>query len=498
MTENTRRPPADTSYTRGRGESRHSHFEYGSTHGQWERREGTDFAITSVNVPDRLDTQEVRNRAVSDSALPAVSRFHREDLLRAARWAVALLVLVALGWGVARLVAPLRAAISPAGIGAHVGRALGVPVSVAETALRLSPSPRLIVSDMTVQSGFRLPEVAVHFNWRDVFRGVQTSTWVLGEARVAPLALTGEQALAVLQAVRGASRLPAAVTTIRFESITFTDLLLLPGRYEAVIRRDAGQGGFAAVNVKRLDGEGQMDLEVKPSAEPGGSAGFALFATRWAPPVGPAVTWSEATVQGEFRADLLRVDTFSVGARFGNVNGVATLSQSGNEWRLVGHARSPDLSVGELIRSAAGLSETDAADERLPLRGIAKIDLALAGKGATVAEVFQRATASGSGSLPGAVFSGLNLGLAATHGNPGTAGGVTRLTDLDFEVVASHDGVAVRSLAGKAGSLRVSGSFSVGVNSHLNGSLRPEVASPRGVASAQIQLGGTIAAPTYR
>lgn len=498
MSESTRHPPTNTAYTRGRGENRHSHFEYGSTQGRWDQRDGTDFVITSVNVPDRLDTQEVRNRAAADAKLPSARRFHRDDILRAVRWGLLLALVVAAAWWTVRVVAPVRAAISPAGIQALVGQALGVPVSVADTALQFSPSPRLVVTDLFAQSGFRLPKVEVQFNWRDALHGLQTSTWVLGEARIAPLDLNGQQALALLQSIRSASGLPAAVSTIRFESVGFPDLALLPGRYEAVIRRGAGQREFTSVNLKRLDGDGEMELDVAPSTKPGDSAAFTLFATRWAGTVGPAVVWNEATARGEFRADLLKVDSYSVGARFGNLNGAAALVRAGQEWRLSGNVRCADLSVGELIRHSAGLKEADVADERLPLRGTAKFDLGLSGSGATVAETLRRATASGPGSISGATLGGLNLGLAATQGNAATAGGTTRLTDLDFDAVIGRDGLAVRSLSGRSGSLRVAGSYSVDGKLGVSGLLRPEVASPRGVASAQIQIGGTVASPIYR
>ncbi len=496
MANTTKRPTGSTAFTRGRGDTRHSHFEYGSTQGRWGNKDDSDFVITSVNVPDRLDTQEVRNRADAESTLPTVGRFHRDDVLRAVRWGIAALVLLGLGWWGMRVAGPLREAISPAGIEALLGKALGAPVSVRETSLRLSPSPRLVVTDTFVQSGFRLPEVAVLFDWRDAFRGLQTSNWVLGEVRVAPVDLTGEQALALLSSVRGASRLPAALSTIRFESITFTDLSLLPGRYEALIRRGVGQPEFGVVALKRLDGDGRVDLEVTPV--PDGNSKFALFANRWPASVGPAIVWSEATAQGEFSAELLKVDSFSVGARFGNINGSALLAKSGQRWQLTGNLRAPDLNVGELASHAAGLSEVEGAESRMPLRGIGRLELALSGSAATAADTLRGASASGRGSIPGATFSGLNLGQAATQGGAASAGGITRLTDLEFEVLASRGGVIVRNMSGKAGSLRVSGGFSVDAGLKLSGLLRPEVASPRGAASAMIEIGGPIGSPTFR
>lgn len=419
--------------------------------------------------------------------------------MRGLGWLLALVVAGAVAWGIVRVAVPLRAAISPPGVEAQIGGALGVPVSVRATELQFFPSPRLVVTDVIAQTGLRLPEIAVQLNWRDALWGLQSSTWVLGEARVAAVELTGQQALSLLQSARRASTLSSAVSTVRFESVTFSDLVLLPGRYEAVVRRNAGQGEFAAIGLKRLDGGGQLELEIVPPAAPGDSARFSLFASQWQAAAGPAVVWSEATAQGEFHGELVKVDPFSVGARFGNLNGVATLTKEARGWRLAGNVRGADLSIDELIRYlTVPAAAADAAPAQAPFRGTAKFDLVLGGGGTTVAETLQRATAAGRVSVSGAALLGLNLGLAATQGSPTGAGGMTRLTDLELEAHGSSGGLAVRGIAGRAGGLRVHGAFTVDPRLQLRGSLRSEVASPRGVIGTDIRLGGTIAAPTYQ
>jgi hypothetical protein len=479
-------------------ESKHSHFELGTTRSHWDREAGADFAITTVNVPDRLDAQEVRARASADAGPPSVRRFHRDDIIRAAGWLFAVVALGLVAWGIVRVAVPLREAISPRGVEAQIGQALGVPVSVRSTELRFLPSPRLAVVDLIGPRGLRLPEIAVNFNWRDAVRGLQTSTWVLGEATIAPAELTGEQASMLLNSVRRASRLSAVVSTIRFESVAFPDLVLLPGRYEAVVRRGSGQREFDTVVLTRQGAAGQVDIEITPPEGEGGSAKFRLFASQWTAGFGPAVAWSEATAHGGFTADLLQLDSFSLGARFGNFNGTARLAHDGRGWRLNGSVRSPDVNVEELIRyltAPAGAAETNAP---APFRGTAKIELALSGGGASVEEAVRRATAIGPASVTGATLLGINLGLAATQGAAGGSGGITRLTDLEFEASGSTDGLMVRNLAGRAGGLRVQGGFAVDRQLQLRGSIRAEVASPRGATGADVRLGGTVVAPTYQ
>ncbi len=497
MARETRQKHTETAYTKGSGESQHSHVEYGSTHVRWDRDTGSDFAITSVNLPDRLDTQEVRARAAADSERPSVRRLHRSDVIRIIGWLVVALIAGALAWAALRIAMPLRAAISPAGVEASVGAALGVPVSVADTRIDFSPSPRLVVTGLVAQSGFQLPKIELHFNWRAALEGLQSSRWVLGEARVAPVQLTGAQALALLHSARGASRLPATVSTIRFESVEFPDLVVLPGRYEAVVRRAAEQGAFSVISLKRLDGDGEMELEIRPPTSADGAASFALFARKWATAIGPAIVWSEATAQGEFRADLVRVDSYSVGGQFGNLNGAAQLVKEAGGWRLAGNVRSPDLAVEQVIRRAAGLGEEAKALAPIPLRGTAKFDLTVSGSGASAEETLLRATAGGPVSVSGATFVGLNLGLVASQGKAEGAGGTTRFTDLECDIVVTRDGVTVRNVSGRAGGLRVHGGFQVDRKMQISGSLRPEVVSPRGVIGADVRLGGTAAAPTF-
>ena len=478
-------------------ESGHSHVELGTTRSRWDPGAAADFAITTVNVPDRLDAQEVRARASVDSGPPSVRRFHPADVVRAVGWLLALGALGALIWAAVRVAGPLRHAISPRGVEAQISQALNLPVSVRASELRLLPSPRLVVTDVIGHGGLRFPEITIDFNWREAVRGLQTSSWVLGEARVAPIELAGEQAMTLLESVRRASRLSAAVSTIRFDSVGFTDVVLLPGRYEVVIRRGHAQHDFEAVGVRRLDGAGQMELEIRPAATPDGASTFKLFARGWVAAAGPGVAWNEAVAQGEFRADRLRIDSFSVGSRFGNLNGGASLAQESRGWRLTGNVRSADISVEELIRYLTLPAGTDAPAAPAPFRGTAKINLALAGAGATVAEALQRATASGPVSVAGATVAGMNLGLAATQGGAAGAGGITRLSDLEFDVTGSTDGLVVRSIAGRAGNLRVHGGLTVDRNLQLRGLVRPEVTSPRGVAGVDIRIGGTVAAPNY-
>ncbi len=498
MGKDTGQSSSETAYRRGSEESKHSHFELDSARGKWDAESKTDFAITSVNVPDRLDTQEVRARAAADDSLPKVRRFHPDDIRRALRWLVVGAVLVGAGWWAARLALSFRDAAAPAGIEARVGDALGSPVSVADTRVRWLPAPQLVITGLVAQAGFRLPEVVVNLNPRDLLQGGATSGLTVGEARVGPAAFSGEEALAILRSARAAGRLPAAVATIRFESVTFPDVALLPGRYEVVLRREVGRAEFGSIHMKRLDTEGRLDIEVTPPLAEGENASFTLAAAQWRAGVGPAVVWDEAMARGEFGAGTVRVESYSVGARFGNLNGAALLSRDGPGWQVTGNIRSADLSLEDLARYLSMPAAAGSPAASAPLLGAARFDLQARGRGASVEEALQAVVASGPFSVPGAVVSGINLGAAATQGGAAGAGGSTRLVDLRGEASVSRRGLAVSGLAGSAGSLRVSGGFAVDPQAKVEGLLRAEVASPRGVSSAAVRLSGPVAALSFR
>jgi hypothetical protein len=225
-----------------------------------------------------------------------------------------------------------------------------------------------------------------------------------------------------------------------------------------------------------------------------------MFASKWPAVVGPAMIWNEATARGEFSADFLKVDSYSVGERFGNLNGAALLSKDGIGWKLTGNLRGPDINVEELIRYASGAAVPAESLQpwATPLRGTAKFDLAVASSGASVTDTLQKAVASGPVSVLGAVLAGINLGTAATQGDLGGSGSVTRFSDLDLDVVVSAGGVNVRGVSGRAGSLRVSGGLVVDRKLRVSGGLRSEVASPRGIAAAPVRVAGTASALNFQ
>jgi hypothetical protein len=246
-------------------------------------------------------------------------------------------------------------------------------------------------------------------------------------------------------------------------------------------------------------GGGQVELEIVPPAARGGDSRFSLYASQWIAAVGPADhLWSEATARGEFprrcrQGRLVQCRrTLRQPQRRGDPDQGSARLEAGRQLcaARLEHRRTDPLPAGDTSGSRGGAAQA-------PFRGTARFNLAVAGTGNSVAEVLQRTTVSGPVSVSSAALFGANLGLAATRGDLGGTGGVTRFTDLELEVFGASSGLSLRSITGRAGSLRVYGGVNVDRTLRLNGALRTEVVSPRGVAGVQTRVGGTVTAPTY-
>src|SRR5215470_7605558 len=185
----------------------------------WEATAGsTDFVITTVNVPDRLDIQEVRAREDEDD--DRTERF-RIDWYAIRTWVVRLVLLGLLavgalfGWDAAQ---PFREELSARRIAERLSQATGQPVKVASAEFKFTPTPRFLISDVEVGSVWRSSSIALHFNWEDAWRALRGGGWVWGEASVGPMVIEGAQGEFLLRTLpRLNSALPTSISTIRFE-----------------------------------------------------------------------------------------------------------------------------------------------------------------------------------------------------------------------------------------------------------------------------------------
>lgn len=470
---------------------------------QWEPTRATDFAITTVNVPDRLDMQEVRARADEDDDAPRrrlvfdtywLSVWFKRIVLAALLGAIAYFGYLAL--------LPLRDDVSAAGIAARLTQGLGQPVRVAATEFRFTPTPRLVVTGVDVGGTYQLGEVSLHFNWDDALRALRGGSWIWGEAAVAPLKLDAAQGLALLKSLdAAAAAIPPTISTVRFESIELTGMPLLPSRYEVVVRRGP-DGRFTPATLSEIGIEGRMRLTVVARADRdwGDVVEFQLDAANWALPVGLAARWGDVVATGRVRANLIEVDSYSLGGVFGVVQGLMIAARD-VEWAITGTVRAPNLDLESvLLQLRGGATEERAKGQSaVPLHGTAVLSLLVAGRGDTLSQAIDQSVAAGPLQVRWATLNGINLGYAATRGGvaAGTGGGITRFSELEASVALRRAGLTVSDIRGRAGAMATRGQIQVAPDLGLSGALRVDLGAQRVQAPLNVRVRGTALQPQF-
>lgn len=462
----------------------------------------TDFAITTVNVPDRLDMQELRAREDEDDQLAQRRGAERDAREVWGRRFRRLLVpgLLALLVGVGYLaVRPLQEGLAAPRIAEQLTRALGQRVTVGESSLEFSGAPHLRLRRVDVAGRLRFDEVRLGMSWEQVVRSVSSRKWAWSEAVVPSLVLTRDQAFALvdlLPALKGG--VPAAVSSVRLASVGFPDFPLLPGRYGVVLPRQA-DGSFGPIELASTDGYGQMRMRLMPRA--GDQLGFQLEASDWIAPAGPAFPWTKLVATGHLGARHLEVESFSGSGFFGDSQG-AIAATNVREWVLTGSVRSTNVDLPAVFRHLGGPVPAGAADadaRRAPLGGLATLDLRLVGQAATLSEAIRRVALVGAVEVRNAQLYGVNLGLAATQGvdGGGLGGGLTRFSELGATVSVAGQRIAFRDIAGVAGAMTARGQLVVDKDLALSGVVRVEIGSNRVTAPVNLRVGGTALAPEF-
>jgi hypothetical protein len=456
----------------------------------------TDFAITSVNVPDRLDAQEVRARADADRD----SQYLRRGGLRSLRrWTVRLTVLAAVAvfaFIAFTSLSPLWQNFSPERVSARLSQALGKPVRVAGIGVQLVPAPRLVIEGIEVEREYRIDTVSLRFSWASFAKLVQGAGWVWGEASVGPIDLSAAGAFALMQAIPALSNaIPAAITTVHFESVRFRDAAFLPARYEVTAERSLGQS-FSKLTVAELGNGGRMELRV--SLRPSAPATFRLQAFQWRPPFGPSLEWNEVSAEGSFGPGRLQVDNYSANGFLGVVTGSLQASKS-TEWALRGTVQSTNIDLNAVQRELRKRSKLAAdATAQMPLHGVMESSGSLSSQGATLAEALERVSASGKVQVRFAALDGVNLGARAVQASTDSGkGGTTRFGDLEAFVSISSGVVRIRDIVGTSGALLVKGTIGIERNLGIGGILRADMSTAGGLVPTDVRISGSLFEPVF-
>jgi len=489
--------------------------------GRHSEFQSTDFAITSVNVPDRLDLREVDDRKQQDEASfyakrrSAVRIWGRRLLPYAI---LAAFVVVAGSW-----LAEQREILGANRISQRLSSVLHVPVVIQDTRFRTTPSPAMVLSGVDLGGQVRLDEVTLEFTAPSLWRAVMSRQSRWGDIVVSPTSLSFDQANQLLTWLTSLDHVvPDSVTRVRFAQLRFPGSGLLPDRYEAVVRRESN-GQFNSAILRRLDTPGSMQLLLTPDRA-GGPIAFECDAADWQPPFTPHTSWSELVASGHVSASAIDVEKFALGSGFGALEGQLLVRRQGHAvppWIVSGQVSTVGIDVASLIQQVASqnskaspggaAAETapspsskapasaNAPEPAPPMAGTAAIDGVLSGAGVTPEDALSRLIAGGEIKVRSASLNGINLGYAASRptAHASGTGASTRFTQFETSFIAGGDGVVFRKIRGLAGALSAHGELTVAPDLALNGLLHVDLGGARIQAPLRIHVRGTLTHPEF-
>jgi hypothetical protein len=464
----------------------------------------TDFAITSVNVGDRLDQREIEDRKQQEEWSFYARRHWGSAVRMWARRLLPYIVLLALLGFAGSWLAEEREALGAGRIAQHLTAALRVPVQVRDTRFRTTPAPALVLTGVDLGGQVHLDEVTLEFTAPSLWQAVISGRRRWGDIVVSPVTLTFDQANQLLVWLKALdSAVPDSVTKVRIQEMRFTRNGLLPDRYEAVTRRETN-GRFASVTLRRLDSPGTMQLRITPDPA-GGPIAFECDAADWQPPFAPHIAWSEMVANGHVSGGSIDLDRFTLGSAFGAIEGHLSVHrhvQGGAAWAADGQISSVGIDVPTVIQQITKPGKAPSnADEAIqtPIAGTASIEAALEGTGPTPEDALSQLVAAGEVNVRGASLNGINLGYAATRPSPSSPNSTasTRFIRLTASFAAGSAGVLFRNVHGTAGALSTRGEITVSPALAVDGVLHVDLGGSRVQAPLRLHVRGDVAHPVY-
>jgi hypothetical protein len=461
----------------------------------------SDFAITSVNVGDRLDQRELDDRKHQDEALYA-----RRGWTSSVRiWVRRLLPYAVLG---ALLIlggswlAEQREALAAGRIAERLSAALHVPVRVLDSRFRTTPAPAMVLTTVDLGGKVQLDEVVLEFTAPNLWQAVMSGHRRWGDIVISPLTVTLDQAGQLLAWLSTLDRVvPESVTKIRIAQLRVSGTGLLPDRYEAVTRRDPS-GQFTSVTLRRLDTPGTMQLQLTPDRA-GGPVAFQCDAADWQPPFAPRTTWTEMVGTGHLSPGAIELEKFTIGSAFGAIEGHLAVKRQehGAPWSADGKISSVAIDVPTIIQQITKPGQPVNTDQNVatPVAGTASLDGLLAGTGSTPEEALGGLVAAGEIRVRSAALNGINLGYAASRPvsvSPSDTAS-TRFTQLEASFAAGSSGMLLRNIHGVAGALSTRGEITVTPELALDGLLHVNLGGTRVQAPLRIHVRGTVAHPQF-
>ncbi len=467
-------------------------MSYGST-----EMPSTQFAITTVNVPDRLDLRDMDDR----KQLEDDTRARRFDTAIFRAWAPRLFlvgILVAIAFVLFEGIDTWRTALSAAQLSQRLGASLGVPVQIGDSQFAISPAPQLLLSKVSIDNVV-LDTVSVSIGYKQLGQMFQGRGWNWGEALVTTKPLSLEQCrtlLALLPKIDGA--VPKSLAALRFDRVKISDHPWLDGTWDVEIARSADKN-LASVSASRHLDKGSLHLELRAAAEAGAYT-FQMEGRNWMPPFGVSFPLEEIVANGEVAPTHIEVTQFSLGGPFGAASGEVS-AKLANVWTLTGSAHSESIDLESLIRLVAQAPTREDAETPAPtvIQGTAGFSGKLNGSGTTLVDAVSASRFEAPVEVRSVVLTGINLGYAATRPTLAgvTSGGSTRFSTLDANMVATGNQVMFRDIRARAGALAAFGEVDLKPDRGLKGSLRVDLGETRVLAPIRVAVRGTVLKPEF-
>jgi len=457
----------------------------------------THFAITTVNVPDRLDLRDMDDRKHMEDD-------NRERSFDAAAFRTWLprLLLIGLISGLAfvlfELIDTWHTALSAPQLSQRLSNTLGVPVRVESSQLIFFPKPQLVMRKVNVNEMAVLDTISVNVSTKHIAQYFQGHGWNWGEAVVGASSLTLAQCQQMANLIPHLdAALPSSLASLRIEHLEIPDQNLFPGAWDVSIARVIGKGFLTAAFIQHSK-TGSLQIQFTPSVNPA-LIDFELEARNWVLPFGPTFAIEEAVASGQLSLDHVELHQFSLGGPFGAVRGQISASLD-KGWTIDGAAQTEGIDLDALIRQMTPPAG-DASKQDTPsvMQGTASFDGKFSGHGNSLEEAIGATVFQAPVHVRSPVLNGINLGFAATHpgANESVTGGSTRFSTLEAQIDAHADQVTFRDIRAHAGALAAFGQVSVAPSHALSGLLHVDLGATRVLAPIRVGVHGTIIRPEF-
>ena len=458
----------------------------------------TDFAITTINVPDRLDLRDMDDRKQVEED----TRSRRFDTTVFRAWAPRLFLiglLVAIAFVLFEGIDTWRTALSAAQLSQRLSAALGVPVHIGDSQFAITPAPQLQLIKVSIDNKVVFDEVSVSVGYKQLGQAFQGHGWSWGEAVVRGKPLTMEQCrilLALLPKLN--SGFPKSLSALRFDRQEFADQPWLAGVWDISVAREKGKD-LTTVSANQHRDKGSLHLDLTPAAEADAYA-FQMEGRNWVPPFAGSFPLEEVVANGQLSPSRFEVAQFSLGGPFGAATGQIS-AVLGDAWMLTGSARSEGIDLEALIRLIAPSPGNEEGSSESPtvIQGTASFIGRLEGKGPTLVDAVSSASFEAPVNVRSAVLTGINLGYAATRPSLAglTSGGSTRFSSLATTMVATANQVIFRDIHAHAGALAASGEVDLKPDHSLRGHLHVDMGETRVLAPIRVAVRGTVLKPEF-